>query len=82
MLMAHSEYANHMQNLRCRHNVCRSGGKGVGACIVDPTRHCVLLGLERYGRYAGRLNICAGSVEVEDGGCLIEAMLRELREEF
>lgn len=40
------------------------------------------MGKERFGRYRGRWNVCAGSVEDCDQGCLVSACLRELREEF
>lgn len=42
----------------------------------------LLMGKERFGRYRGKWNVCAGSVEEEDSGCLIRAACRELREEF
>ena len=56
--------------------------KGVAVCIVDPCQRKVLLGLERFGKYRGKFNLCAGSVEPEDGGCSLNAAQRELREEF
>lgn len=51
-------------------------------CVYDPVRAKVLVGRERFGRYRGKYNICGGHVEPEDGGCLVEAARRELREEF
>lgn len=66
----------------CSHRVCQVVPKGVAVCIVDPDRKRVLLGLERFGKYKGKYNVCAGSVEPEDDGCALNAALRELREEF
>jgi 8-oxo-dGTP pyrophosphatase MutT (NUDIX family) len=40
------------------------------------------MGKERFGRYRGKWNLCAGSVEECDIGCLVAAACRELREEF
>jgi 8-oxo-dGTP pyrophosphatase MutT (NUDIX family) len=54
----------------------------VGVCIIDPGRRKVLLGRERFGKYRGKFNLCAGSVEPEDDGCAVAAAQRELREEF
>lgn len=56
--------------------------KGVGVCLVDPSFRRVLLGLERFGKYRSKFNVCAGSLEPEDEGCFIKAARRELREEF
>ena len=66
----------------CIHQVCQARPKGVAVCIVDPRRRKVLLGRERFGKYRGKYNLCAGSVEPEDGGCAVAAAQRELREEF
>lgn len=66
----------------CDHSICQKETKGVGVCIVDPTHQQILLGLERFGKYRGKFNICAGSLEPEDGGCAVNAAKRELREEF
>ena len=64
------------------HPICRQAPKGVAVCIVDPDKKQVLLGLERFGKYRGKFNLCAGSLEPEDGGCAVNAAKRELREEF
>jgi 8-oxo-dGTP pyrophosphatase MutT (NUDIX family) len=66
----------------CQHRMCQGLPKGVGVCIVDPEKRKVLLGLERFGKYRGKFNICAGSLEPEDEGCAVNAAKRELREEF
>lgn len=66
----------------CTHRICQDPPKGVGVCIVDPEKRKVLLGLERFGKYRGKFNLCAGSLEPEDGGCAVNAAKRELREEF
>lgn len=66
----------------CPHPICQREPKGVGVCIVDRDHKKVLLGLERFGKYRGKFNLCAGSVEPEDDGCVVNAALRELREEF
>lgn len=66
----------------CKHHICQSELKGVGVCIVDPKKKQVLLGLERFGKYRGKYNLCAGSLEPEDEGCALNAAKRELREEF
>ena len=68
--------------MSCAHPICRRPHKGVGVVILDPSHGTVLLGKERFGRYKGRFNICAGSMEKEDGGCVVRAALRELMEEF
>lgn len=65
-----------------RHRVCQNDTKGVGICLVDPDLGKVLLGLERFGKYRGKYNVCAGSLEPEDNGCAVNAAKRELREEF
>lgn len=66
----------------CEHHICQKETKGVGVCIVDPTQQKILLGLERFGKYRGKFNLCAGSLEPEDDGCAVNAARRELREEF
>jgi 8-oxo-dGTP pyrophosphatase MutT (NUDIX family) len=66
----------------CSHQICRQEPKGVAVCIVDPKKQKVLLGLERFGKYRGKFNVCAGSLEPEDEGCAVNAAKRELREEF
>lgn len=66
----------------CDHYICQKEAKGVGVCMVDPTNQNILLGLERFGKYRGKFNICAGSLEPEDDGCAVKAAMRELREEF
>lgn len=66
----------------CKHRICQNAPKGVAVCIVDPSQRKVLLGLERFGKYRGKFNLCAGSLEPEDGGCAVEAAKRELREEL
>lgn len=67
----------------CRHTICtRRVAKGVAICICDDASGSILMGKERFGRYRGRWNVCAGSVEECDCGCLIQTCLRELREEF
>lgn len=68
--------------MACSHRICQGDPKGVAACIVDPDQRKVLLGLERFGKYRGKFNICAGSLEPEDEGCAVKAAKRELREEF
>lgn len=68
--------------MHCSHKICQESPKGVAVCLVDPAQHKVLLGLERFGKYRGKFNLCAGSVEPEDGGCAVEAAKRELREEL
>jgi len=65
-----------------KHRFCQNTPKGVAVCIVDPQKRTVLLGLEMFGKYRGKFNICAGSLEPEDQGCAIKAAKRELREEF
>jgi 8-oxo-dGTP pyrophosphatase MutT (NUDIX family) len=64
------------------HNICHDTSKGVGVCLVDPDAQRVLLGLERFGKYRNKFNVCAGSLEPEDEGCVVNAAKRELREEF
>lgn len=66
----------------CDHYICQKETKGVGVCIVDPTQQKILLGLERFGKYRGKFNLCAGSLEPEDDACAVKAAMRELREEF
>lgn len=66
----------------CQHRMCQGLPKGVAVCIVDPEQRKVLLGLERFGKYRGKFNLCAGSLEPEDEGCAVNAAKRELREEF
>lgn len=67
----------------CNHALCVGNtAKGVAVCIWDDRRCQVLMGKERFGRYRGRWNVCAGSVEACDKGCLIAAARRELKEEF
>lgn len=66
----------------CDHYICQKEIKGVGVCIVDPTQEKILLGLERFGKYRGKFNLCAGSLEPEDDACAVKAAMRELREEF
>lgn len=70
-------------NMECKqHRICEHETKGVGVCLVDPNLRQVLLGLERFGKYRGKFNVCAGSLEPEDNGCVVNAAKRELREEF
>lgn len=64
------------------HRICQKPAKGVVVCVWDPEEKALLMGKERFGRYKNKWNVCAGSVEAEDHGCLIEAACRELREEF
>ncbi len=66
----------------CSHFVCTRKAKGVVVCVVDVDERCVLMGKERFGRYKNKWNLCAGSVEECDDGCLIAAAIRELKEEF
>lgn len=69
--------------MSCEHEVCKLKSAGVAVCIVDPVRRCVLVGRERFGKYAGRFNICSGGAEDEkDHGCIIQTAMRELREEL
>lgn len=62
--------------------MCQGVPKGVAVCIVDPEERQVLLGLERFGKYRGKYNLCAGSLEPEDDGCAVNAARREMCEEF
>lgn len=71
-----------MASCCCKHRICHASPKGVAVCIIDPKQHKVLLGLERFGKYRGKFNLCAGSLEPEDGGCAVNAAKRELHEEF
>lgn len=65
------------------HDVCKLNTSGVAICIVDPRRRTVLMGRERWGKYAGRYNICSGGVDQsKDHGCLMRTAMRELNEEF
>lgn len=73
----------------CNHQICRNirlmGGDGVGAIVLSADMMgnvTCLLGLEKFGKYQGLFNICAGSVEPYDKGCFLAAIIRELREEF
>jgi 8-oxo-dGTP pyrophosphatase MutT (NUDIX family) len=69
----------------CSHHYCRGkgkGAKGVAVCVVDVENASILLGRERFGRYANRFNVAAGSIEAEDGQCIAQAARRELREEL
>jgi 8-oxo-dGTP pyrophosphatase MutT (NUDIX family) len=68
--------------MSCLHDVCKMRSGGVAMCIVDPIRRVVLVGRERFGKYAGRFNICSGGVDDADGGCLVRTAMRELREEL
>lgn len=69
--------------MSCIHDLCKLKTGGVAVCIVDPRRKCVLVGRERFGKYAGRFNICSGGVEPDkDHGCLVKTAIRELREEL
>ncbi len=71
-----------IKKMPCFHKICQDEPKGVAVCLVDPGQQKILLGLERFGKYRGKFNLCAGSLEPEDGGCAVEAAKRELREEF
>lgn len=66
----------------CSHKICQNEPKGVAVCLVDPEKKKILLGRERFGKYRGKYNLCAGSVEPEDEGCAVNAAKRELSEEF
>ena len=47
------------------------GGKPVG-----------MAGMERAGAYKGQLNLIGGKAEAKDGGCVLKAMRREVKEEM
>ena len=71
----------------CGHHTCtcllqRGAARGVGVFLYNRRKRCVLLGVERFGQYAGQLNLCAGRMDPGDRGCYISAAMRELREEF
>lgn len=81
----------------CRHNFCayiirqrqQQGFRpdcGVGVLpVVNYYRRgymAVMLGKERAGSYQDQFNLCGGGMEPEDVGCILNAALRELREEF
>ena len=69
--------------MSCAHDVCKLNSAGVAVCIVDPRMRCVLVGRERFGKYAGRYNICSGGAEADkDVGCIVNTAMRELREEM
>ena len=69
----------------CHHRLCRDvhgSTKGVAVCVVNNEQNHILLGLERFGRYRGKFNVCSGGMEEEDRNCVIETARRELHEEF
>lgn len=69
----------------CNHYMCQGRSrtaKGVAVCVTDWENNVILLGRERFGRYALRLNVAAGSIEPVDEKCVIRAAMRELKEEF
>lgn len=81
----------------CRHNFCKyiiqqrqqQGFRpdcGVGVLPIvnynGQGRIAVMLGKERGGDYRNQFNLCGGGMEPEDAGCILNAALRELREEF
>ena len=71
--------------LVCRHRLCRDicgTAKGVAVCVVNHEQNSILLGLERFGRYRGKFNVCAGGMETVDGKCVFQTAQRELQEEF
>lgn len=72
------------------HSVCHAlnvegaNAKGVG-CVLFKRTHSglkVLLGKEAYGQYAGQYSLCAGEMDLEDNGCYMNTIKRELWEEF
>ena len=73
----------------CKHETCanldrQNAGKGIAVVVLYsylqyPT---ALLGLERSGPYAGKLNLCAGKMEQQDNNCWLQTLVRELKEEF
>ncbi len=70
-----------------KHNTCKNNAfcKGVAAVIFNNyygKQYVVLLGKERKGQYEKQYNLCAGKVEAQDNGCLLNALKRELSEEF
>ena len=71
----------------CGHRTCDrlrllGAARGVGVFLYNQSKACVLMGLERFGQYAGHLNLCGGRMDPQDRGCYINAAIRELREEF
>jgi len=56
--------------------------KGVACVIYDTNTEKIILGRENYGRYQGKLSLCAGGLESQDDNCFIGALKRELFEEF
>ena len=79
--------------MSCRiHKTCRDHPtcKGVAAGMFLPKYHkgstnynnLILLGKENNGTYKNEYNVSAGKLETIDNGCLIKAIIRELKEEF
>jgi len=80
----------------CKHQICHKVhtirknnnriGYGGAACIVlnnyFEQRWVALLGHERGGDYKGTYNLCAGKVDIQDNGCYVATVIRELEEEF
>lgn len=78
----------------CNHKICayfahKKYNTGVGIIVYknyifpdNQTKASILLGKERYSRYAGLYNICAGTMEAKDKNCWIDTAIRELNEEF
>jgi len=80
----------------CNHEVCRNhpAVTGVAAVIVNTYNRydkygnlvssfpVVMLGMERFGTYAGSYNFSAGKIEPGDKKCILRALMRELMEEF
>lgn len=70
-----------------KHNTCLkyANATGVGCVLfrnMNQFEKAVLLGRENGGRYQGLYNISSGKIELYDKGCIIKALIRELREEF
>jgi len=86
---------NHNNNFHkmCNHQICKhfvESGIGKGIAILPLLYYSSktnkfwagLLGKEKYGKYAGQMNLCAGKMEKEDSNCWLATASRELYEEF
>ena len=76
-----------------RHKTCREASKnnvtGVAVLLLnnyhdknnDTITPVLLFGKERFGRYAGSYNTCAGKLEKKNNYCVIQAAMEEITEE-
>lgn len=63
----------------------KGGYRGVATVLYNNyynRKDVVLLGKERAGDYCGEYNLCAGGMDGCDNGCFLEAIKREMIEEF